>query len=106
MCYIYKLLFIHSVIHSLFHLFIQLEDEDPPQPEKLKLIKRKSETGKKLQTASRPLSSGGQSKQLPVSCMPSEDQEERDSIADDASFVAGLKEREKAAPVRVSYSVM
>ena len=58
-----------------------------------------------MQTASRPLSSGGQSKQPPVSCMSNEDQEERDSIADDASFVAGLKEREKAAPVRaVSYT--
>ena len=90
------------LIQYLPYLRCQVEDEDPPQPEKLKLIKRKSESGKKSQAASRPLGSAGPSKQPLVESAPSEDPEEKDPIADDASFVAGLKEREESAPVSVS----
>ncbi|XP_070203856.1 centromere protein J-like isoform X2 [Littorina saxatilis] len=72
----------------------KIEEEEPLQPEKLKLIKRRSETGKKSQPASKPQTS------LQRNGEPTgyDDQDEKDSIADDASFVAGLKEREKKAP--------
>ncbi|KAL8594505.1 hypothetical protein ACOMHN_024950 [Nucella lapillus] len=78
------------------------EDEDPPQPEKLKLIKRRSETGRK--TVEAPPRMGHkkkeQSGEFPSSQRPdSDDLDEKDSIADDASFVAGLKERAKKAPL-------
>nr|KAG5691775.1 hypothetical protein BaRGS_014775 [Batillaria attramentaria] len=87
------------------------QEEDLPQQEKLKLIKRKSETGKKFQMeqARDVRHDGGNSRQssssghkggvAPLQRYDCSDREEKDAIPDDASFVAGMKEREKNEPM-------
>ena len=79
------------ILHRSYILTFQMSKEaEKPPLEKLKLIKQKTETGKRQQ----------QPQQQAKVQKHDSDETDKDSIADDASFVAGIKEREKKAPVK------
>jgi hypothetical protein len=66
------------------------KEDDRPQPEKLKLIKQKTESGRRQQ----------QQVVAPKQLHKQGSDDDKDSVADDASFIASLKEREQKEPVR------